>query len=81
MKFGSGRRVVVTGADSHSRDTDLRLTRDNGSGSEVDEDDDGDNEPVLEFRSRSSDRYSLHIENARSSGATIIMTALLEVEN
>lgn len=81
MKFGSGRRVVVTGADSHSRDTDLRLTRDNGSGSEVDEDDESDNEPVLEFRSRSSDRYSLHIENARSSGATIIMTALLEVGN
>ena len=80
MKFGTGRRVVVTGADVHSRDTDLQLRKDGGSNSVVDTDADGDNQPVLEFRSQGSDRYSLLIENARSSGATIIMTALLEIE-
>ena len=80
MRFGSGRRVVVAGGDSKTRDLDLGLFEDGNGGAALDTDTLPDDEPILDARTSSSRRYRLMIENAKSSGATVVMTAILDVD-
>lgn len=79
LRMGTGRRVVVAGGDSKTRDIDLALFEDVSSGEALDTDTLPDDDPVLDARTRSEKRYRLLLENAASDGATVVMTALLNV--
>lgn len=75
LRMGTGRRFLVTGADRHSRDTDLLFGEDGGGVLSSDVLD--DNHPLLQFRTQRSQRYRMEVRNSNSGGATIIMTGLL----
>ncbi len=79
LRLGTGRRVVVAGGDSKTRDIDLGLFEDVTNGQALDTDTLPDDDPVLDARTSSDKRYRLMLENADSSGATVVMTALLDV--
>jgi hypothetical protein len=80
LRLGTGRRVVVAGGDSKTRDIDLGLFEDVANGQALDTDTLPDDDPVLDARTQSEKRYRLMLENADSSGATVVMTALLDVD-
>ncbi|MFM7058658.1 MAG: hypothetical protein ACKO2P_17225 [Planctomycetota bacterium] len=80
LRLGSGRRVVVAGGDSKTRDIDLGLFEDVSNGPALDTDTLQDDAPVLDARTSADKRYRLMLENADSNGATVVMTALLDVD-
>lgn len=80
MRFGSGRRVVVAGGDSKTRDIDLAIFENNNTGDAIDSDKLPDDNPILDFRTSSDNRYRLVLENPDSNGATVVMTAILDVD-
>ncbi|MEY3173686.1 MAG: hypothetical protein RLZZ436_1600 [Planctomycetota bacterium] len=80
MRFGGGRRVVVAGGDVKTRDLDLGLFENGDGGAALDTDTLPDDEPILDARTSSGQRYRLMIENAKSDGPTVVMTAILDVD-
>jgi hypothetical protein len=79
MRLGGGRRVMVAAGDSKMRDLDLGLFEDRDGGQPLDTDTLPDDNPVLEARTNSNDRYRLMIENSSSNGPSIVMTAILDI--
>lgn len=74
---GGGRRAWVTGGDTTVEDVDLYLTDANGKLLAKDEDDDA--RPLLDYRTRPGERYSVRIKNVRSRGASLILVATLTI--
>jgi hypothetical protein len=72
---GDGRRVWVTGGDTTVDDVDLYLSDSNGRLLVKDEDDDA--RPLLDYRTKLDQRYSVRIKNVRSRGASLILVGTL----
>lgn len=80
MHLGSGRRVIVTGADSQSRDTDLAAYLEGSSRVELTSDTERDNQPFLQLTASRSNQYAIETSNAESNGPSVVMTALLDID-
>ena len=77
MILGTGRRVIIAGGDNHSRDLDLTLSCNDLI---LAKDTDDDAAPFVTHFTKKQERYSVEITNARSTGTTVAMIALLELE-
>lgn len=81
IKLGTGLRVVIAGGDNHTRDLDLTLSRDDSEKTKLSEDTQDDDAPFVSHFTKKQERYSIEITNARSTGTTVAMMALLELED
>jgi hypothetical protein len=75
---GEGRRVWVTGGDTTVEDVDLYLSDANGKLLAKDEDDDA--RPLIDFRTKPGQLYSIRIKNVRSRGASLVLVATLTAD-
>lgn len=79
MRLGTGRRVIVACGDKHTRDLDLHGHQESPN-RELANDTESDPTPILAFKTIGSARYAVNITNAHSSGATLVMTAILDID-
>ncbi|MEM7453365.1 MAG: hypothetical protein AAF456_03310 [Planctomycetota bacterium] len=79
MRLGNGRRAIVACGDKHTRDIDLTVSQDSPY-VEIDSDTETDANPLLDFEASGFMRYSLNIKNYESSGATLVMSAILDID-
>jgi hypothetical protein len=77
MRFGTGRRIITSGGDTCTRDINLEVFGDWKGYPILGSDYDSDARPIVECNSSYNMRYGIHIINARSEGATLILTAIL----
>lgn len=75
---GEGRRAWVTGGDTTVDDIDLYLSDSNNRLLVKDEDDDA--RPLLDYRTKANNRYSIRIKNVRSRGASLILVGTLTLD-
>jgi hypothetical protein len=80
MNLGTGRRVLIAGGDNHTRDLDLTFSRNDSANTKLAEDTQDDDAPLVTHFTKKQERYSVEITNARSTGTTVAMIALLELE-
>jgi hypothetical protein len=74
---GGGRRVWVTGGDTTVTDVDLFLY--DADGRELRKDEDLDARPLIDFRTRAGEQYSVRIKNVQSRGASLVLVATLSL--
>ena len=74
---GAGRQVWVTGGDTTVEDIDLFLS--DAAGRLLMKDEDDDARPLLDYRTKPDQRYSIRIKNVRSRGASLVLVATLTV--
>ncbi|HEX4611700.1 MAG TPA: hypothetical protein VH092_26120, partial [Urbifossiella sp.] len=75
---GDGQRVWVTGGDTTVEDVDLYLYDSNNRLLAKDEDDDA--RPLISYRTKLDQRYSVRIKNVRSRGASLVLVATLSLD-
>jgi hypothetical protein len=80
MRLGTGRRAITAGGDTQTRDIDLVVFEDLRQPRILDSDKESDSNPLVSCRTSRLRRYGVSVQNARSRGATMIMTALLDVD-
>jgi hypothetical protein len=80
IRLGQGRRVIVAGGDTVTRDIDLAVFEDGPKRSILNADEDADASPLVQCVADAEKRYGVVIRNAKSDGGTMIMTALLDVQ-
>lgn len=76
---GPGTRVFLSGGDKTTQDIDLFLTDANGKG--LKDDTDPDAIPRVVYQTRANALYGFRVKNVQSRGASLILTAVLTVEN
>jgi hypothetical protein len=80
LRLGTGRRAVVAGGDTATRDIDLYIFRDGLKPKLLDADKDDDASPLVHCVADAAERYGVLIQNSKSDGGTMIMTALLDID-
>ena len=80
IRLGGGRRAMVAAGDNNSDDIDLVVSRDAKFPAQLISDTQRDNIPLVDLQANETSSYSVETRNVRSSGATIIMTALLDID-
>ena len=79
MRLGTGRRAIIACGDSYTRDIDLTAYQDNPR-TQIASDTESDPTPLLDFEASGQVRYALDIKNYESTGPTLVMTALLDID-
>jgi hypothetical protein len=77
MSMEAKRHVMVAAGDNNARDLDIYLFRTSSAILSMDEEVDAF--PLIDYRTSSS-RYTVRTKNARSSGASLILTAVLDLD-
>ncbi len=76
---GRGTRVLISGGDKTTSDIDLALL--DATGKVAKEDVDDDALPRVVFEAKQGSSYGFRVKNVKSRGASLILTAMLSVED
>ncbi|GEM_PF-1185445 len=77
MNLGTGKRVMLSSADSNAIDIDLHVLNEKGEVRAKDED--ADPNPIVSVTVNNATDAGLKISNVRSNGRSLVLTAFLDV--